>query len=112
MTVRPLTLSEAAAAFGGTLMYPDCRFQRVATDTRQLRAGELFVALRGERFDAHQFLAEAATQACGLVVTRADKRLKLPQWIVPDTGEALGQLASLARDQFDGHQDRDGLGRQ
>ncbi|MGD9982830.1 MAG: UDP-N-acetylmuramoyl-tripeptide--D-alanyl-D-alanine ligase [Porticoccaceae bacterium] len=102
MTVRPLTLSEAAAAFGGTLMYPDCHFQRVATDTRQLRGGELFVALRGERFDAHQFLAEAAAQACGLVVTRADKHLKLPQWIVPDTDEALGQLASLARDQFDG----------
>lgn len=103
MTVRTLTLSAAAAAFGGTLMYPDCRFQRVSTDTRLLRPGDLFVALRGARFDAHDFLAEAvAQQACGLVVDRAAKHLQLPQWIVPDTAAALGQLASLARDQFAG----------
>jgi len=102
VTVRPLTLSDAAAAFGGTLLYPDCRFRRVSTDTRRLRPGELFVALRGARFDAHDFLAQAADLACGLVVERADKRLLLPQWVVPDSALALGQLAILARDQFSG----------
>lgn len=102
MTVRPLTLSEAAATFGGTLLYPDCRFRRVSTDSRRLRPGELFVALRGERFDAHDFLADAAQDACGLVVERADKALLLPQWVVPDTTQALGQLALLARAQLSG----------
>ena len=102
MTRQPLTLSAAAAAFGGTLLYPDCSFRRVATDSRRLRPGELFVALRGSRFDGHDFLAQVADQAGGLVVERPDKRLLLPQWVVPDTTRALGQLALLARDQFAG----------
>jgi UDP-N-acetylmuramyl pentapeptide synthase len=46
-------------------------FTRVSTDTRALRGGELFVALKGERFDAHAFLAEArARGAGGAVVAR------------------------------------------
>jgi len=102
MTQRALTLSAAAAAFGGTLLYPDCSFRRVSTDSRRLRPGELFVALRGSRFDGHDFLAQVADQACGLVVERPDKRLLLPQWVVADTTRALGQLALLARDQFTG----------
>ncbi|MGK2915234.1 MAG: UDP-N-acetylmuramoyl-tripeptide--D-alanyl-D-alanine ligase, partial [Porticoccaceae bacterium] len=89
-------------AHGGTLLYPDCHFRSVSTDTRSLQAGDLFVALRGERFDAHRFLASAARQACGLVVERPDKNLVIPQWVVPDTTLALGQLAALARDQFTG----------
>lgn len=102
MTQQPLTLSAAAAAFGGTLLYPDCSFRRVSTDSRRLRPGELFVALRGSRFDGHDFLAQIADQAGGLVVERPDKRLLVPQWVVPDTTRALGQLALLARDQFTG----------
>ena len=102
MTVRSMTLSEVALTYGGTLMYPDCGFEKVSTDTRQLGSGELFVALRGEHFDAHQFLEGASRQACGMVVERADKQLRLPQWVVPDTTQALGQLAVLAREQFSG----------
>lgn len=100
--IRDLTLSQAALAHGGTLLYPDCHFRSLSTDTRTLQAGDLFVALRGERFDAHQFLVGAARQACGLVVERPDKNLTIPQWVVPDTTLALGQLAALARDQFSG----------
>ncbi len=102
MTVRPLTLTDAALAFGGTLIYPDCDFDRVCTDTRSLADGDLFVALRGERFDAHDFLEEAALHACGLVVERPDKRLNVPQWVVSDTTAALADLARLARDGFAG----------
>jgi UDP-N-acetylmuramoyl-tripeptide--D-alanyl-D-alanine ligase len=100
--IKALSLSQAALAYGGTLLYPDCQFRSLSTDTRTLQAGDLFVALRGERFDAHRFLATAARQACGLVVERPDKNLTIPQWVVPDTTTALGQLAALARDQFDG----------
>ncbi len=100
--IRALTLAKAAANFGGTLFYPDCHFQAVSTDSRSLNKGDLFVALQGEHFDAHQFIGKAAQKACGLVVERADKQLDIPQWVVSDTTIALGQLAQLARRDFTG----------
>ncbi|UTW46712.1 UDP-N-acetylmuramoyl-tripeptide--D-alanyl-D-alanine ligase [bacterium SCSIO 12696] len=98
----PLSLSRAAIEFGGTLMFPDCQFQSLSTDTRSLANGDLFVALRGEHFDAHNFLAQAAEKACGLVVETPDRNLELPQWVVADTTAALGQLASLKRKDYQG----------
>jgi len=100
--MRTLTLSAAAQEFGGTLMYPDCGFDAVSTDSRHLVEGELFVALRGERFDAHQFLPEVATRACGMVVERPARDINVPQWVVPNTTVALGQLAALNRRSFFG----------
>mgnify|MGYP003385600787 FL=1 len=97
-----LSLSQAAVNYGGTLLYPDCHFARVCTDTRSLSSGDLFVALRGENFDAHQFLESAALKACGMVVEQPDKRLAIPQWVVPNTLLALGQLGALARNAFKG----------
>lgn len=102
MTARELTLSDAAVAFGGTLLYPDCRFSSVSTDSRTLATGDVFVALRGESYDAHHFLKAVASRAGGLVVQYPDKQLDIPQWVVPDTTQALGQLAILARQQFSG----------
>ena len=100
--MRTLTLSAAAQEFGGTLMYPDCGFDAVSTDSRHLVEGELFVALRGPRFDAHQFLPEVATRACGMVVERPARDINVPQWVVPNTTVALGQLAALNRRSFFG----------
>ncbi|MBL4781359.1 MAG: UDP-N-acetylmuramoyl-tripeptide--D-alanyl-D-alanine ligase [Porticoccaceae bacterium] len=102
MTTMTLSLSQAALTYGGTLLYPDCHFSRICTDTRALANGDLFVALRGVNFDAHQFLESAALKACGMVVERPDKRLAIPQWVVPNTTQALGQLAALARNAFSG----------
>lgn len=98
--IGELTLSQAAIAYGGTLLFPDCHFSAVSTDSRTLREGELFVALQGDNFDGHAFLEVAALNACGLVVARPDKRLNLPQWVVADTTVALGQLALLNRNRF------------
>jgi UDP-N-acetylmuramoyl-tripeptide--D-alanyl-D-alanine ligase len=67
----------------------------VATDTRAIAAGDLFVALRGERFDAHDFLAEAvASGAAALVVSEPGRAstLGVPVFVVPDTLAALGAL--------------------
>jgi UDP-N-acetylmuramoyl-tripeptide--D-alanyl-D-alanine ligase len=75
-------------------------FDSVSTDTRQLRKGALFVALRGERFDGHEFLSRAARKgALGAVV---EKGIVLPdldlEWfVVSDTARALGDLARYYR---------------
>lgn len=74
---------------------------RVHTDTRTLQPGDLFVALRGERFDAHDFLAQA--RASGAVAALAERGLQaagLPGIEVPDSLQALGHLAAAWRAQF------------
>ena len=83
----------------------DVTVQRVHTDTRSLQPGDLFVALRGERFDAHDFLAQA--RASGAVAAlcefgAADRLAAagLPGLLVPDTRQALAALASAWRAQF------------
>lgn len=100
--IGEMSLSQAAMVYGGTLLHPDCRFTSVSTDSRTLARGDLFVALEGERFDGHDYLAAVAKDACGLVVSREDKGLELPQWVVEDTVAALGHLAQLNRQQFTG----------
>jgi UDP-N-acetylmuramoyl-tripeptide--D-alanyl-D-alanine ligase len=97
-----LRLTDAAVRFGGTLINPDCHFSTVAINSRNINEGDLFVALIGERFDAHRFLNEAAEKASGLVVSAPDKKLPLPQWVVADTTKALGDLAILRREAFAG----------
>lgn len=98
--MAPLTLSYLAHRFGGTLWSPDAEFAAVSTDSRELQRGELFVALRGDRFDGHQFLSDLADRACGAVVDTPDRALSLPQWVVADTVVALGQIARCNRERF------------
>ncbi len=77
------------------------RFSRVHTDTRSLRAGDLFVALKGERFDAHDFLNQATSH--GAVAALAEHGLAeagLSGLQVPDAKKALGELATGWRTQF------------
>jgi UDP-N-acetylmuramoyl-tripeptide--D-alanyl-D-alanine ligase len=73
---------------------------RIATDTRSVGAGDCFVALRGERFDAHAFLADAVAKgAAALVVDDARRAagLAVPVYAVDDTTRALGLLARYRR---------------
>jgi UDP-N-acetylmuramoyl-tripeptide--D-alanyl-D-alanine ligase len=78
----------------------------VSTDTRTLAPGALFVALKGERFDGHDFVARAAAQrAAGALVQESaagarDAAGKLPLLIVGDTRQALGRLAAYWRRKF------------
>ncbi|MDX5433834.1 MAG: UDP-N-acetylmuramoyl-tripeptide--D-alanyl-D-alanine ligase [Halomonas sp.] len=69
----------------------------IVSDTRRLTSGSLFVALRGERFDAHDFVAQAreAGAVAALVEHRVDD--SLPQLVVPDTRLALGLLGRARR---------------
>ncbi|WP_432240500.1 UDP-N-acetylmuramoyl-tripeptide--D-alanyl-D-alanine ligase [Herbaspirillum robiniae] len=66
----------------------------VVTDSRAVKPGNVFVALRGERFDAHDFLdAVVAQGASAVVVERVPAGLAVPAIVVPDTRAALGQIA-------------------
>ncbi|MGO1462043.1 MAG: UDP-N-acetylmuramoyl-tripeptide--D-alanyl-D-alanine ligase [Marinobacter sp.] len=77
-------------------------YASVSTDTRALRPGDLFVALRGENFDGHKFLQAARELgACAAVVDTFDDGLDMPQLVVADTVEALGSLAAGNRAQSD-----------
>jgi len=75
-------------------------FTRVWTDTRTIAAGDLFVALIGEKFDAHDFVTDAVNRgATGVVVSRLDstRGLGVPVFEVSDTLTALGALARFRR---------------
>jgi len=91
-------VSQAARALNAPFHGHDVEFSAVGTDSRTLKRGELFVALRGERFDGHAFVAEAATAgAAAALVERADDAIALPQIVVADTTQALGRLGNFWR---------------
>jgi len=76
-------------------------FDGVSTDSRTVAPGALFVALRGEVFDAHDFLSQVATKNVAAVVVEAlPDGWTLPAIVVPDTLVALGQIANYWRRQF------------
>ncbi len=91
-----MTLVQAQALIPGSRLVgrSDVALLRVHSDTRTLRAGDLYVALKGERFDGHDFLAQA--QASGAVAALATQGLGhgLPGLLVDDTLQALHQMAS------------------
>ena len=92
-----MTLSQAHALLPTSTLVGDgaVKLLRVHSDTRSLRAGDLFVALKGERFDAHDFLARA--KASGAVAALAERGLAeagMPGLQVVDTQAALTALAS------------------
>ena len=71
--------------------------RRIASDTRTLEPGDVFVALKGETFDGHDFLPEAVARGAGAVVVssvRREARLGVPVYEVPDTLVALGAIAA------------------
>jgi UDP-N-acetylmuramoyl-tripeptide--D-alanyl-D-alanine ligase len=95
-------LATLAKVTGGELHGSNVAFGEVSSDTRQLAPGSLFVALRGEYHDAHQFVPEAATrQAAGALVSRV-VTTRLPQVVVPDVLAALSAYAHAWRRAFTG----------
>ena len=97
-----MRLTDAAVRFGGTLVNPDCVFSAVSIDSRTTNEGDLFIAVSGERFDAHSFIPSVAHKIAGAVVSTLDSSLEISQWVVKDTVQALGDLARLRRDSFGG----------
>jgi UDP-N-acetylmuramoyl-tripeptide--D-alanyl-D-alanine ligase len=99
-----MDLFEAAQATGGTAAVSGHVFAGVSTDSRSIGAGELFVALRGERFDGHDFVRDVlARGAAAAVVDHAWASVHgtgLPILAVEDTRLALGALAAHWRSRF------------
>ena len=94
-------LSATARRINAQLIGSDLEFQRVVTDTRQLRAGDLFVALKGDNFDGHEFVQKAADAgAVGAIVSRPVTGA-LPKIVVKDTLQGLQQFAASWRKDFD-----------
>ena len=100
-----MRLADAAAMVPGSALVGDAAraFERVHTDTRTLRAGDLFVALKGERFDAHDFLPQArAAGAVAAIATAGVAEAGLDGLVVPDSLAALQALAGGWRARFHG----------
>jgi UDP-N-acetylmuramoyl-tripeptide--D-alanyl-D-alanine ligase len=99
-------LSFVAEACAGQLAGGEGRahIERVSTDSRQTRAGDLFVALQGERFDGHNFLRDAAARGAAAAMVRSDRKDSVPSGLaavlVDDTRAALGRLAARYRRDF------------
>ncbi len=97
-----MSTGEAAALVNGRISGGDARFTAVSTDSRSIGRGELFIALRGERFDGHEFLGAAASRGASAAVIDRNYSgaFPLPVVIVDDTKQALGELARRWRARF------------
>jgi UDP-N-acetylmuramoyl-tripeptide--D-alanyl-D-alanine ligase len=101
------TVSEIVSAVGGTVTgVADAQVLGVSTDSRSVESGELFVPLRGERFDGHQFIVGALARGVRVLLAEQGRYdlNTLPTGIscitVTDTLQALGDLAALHRNRF------------
>ena len=90
--------AELAARYDGA----DVAIARINTDSRTTASGDLYIALRGERFDGHDFLDEVASKGASAAVVNAADDRALPQLRVDDTRAALGLIARMNRRQFAG----------
>jgi UDP-N-acetylmuramoyl-tripeptide--D-alanyl-D-alanine ligase len=96
----------AARAIAGTLFGSNVVFQRVTTDSRALQAGDLFVALKGERFDGHDFVAQAFERGATAAIVAADRAGAFGAQVagsllaVADPLAALAALAAFWRRRF------------
>jgi UDP-N-acetylmuramoyl-tripeptide--D-alanyl-D-alanine ligase len=97
-----MQLREAARAVGAELHGESQRVDGVSTDSRAVAVGDLFVALRGERFDGHEYLAEAQKRgAVGALTSRlVQTQIPMAQVVADDTRLALGRLAAWWRGRF------------
>ena len=89
-----MKLSELASAVGGELRGADVEYASVGTDSRHVEQGQLFVALKGARFDGNKYALQAINDGAAAVMV-SDATLTIsPAVVVADTRLALGQLAA------------------
>jgi UDP-N-acetylmuramoyl-tripeptide--D-alanyl-D-alanine ligase len=97
------TLAQWALACQGTLVGEDLIVGEVSTDSRTVVAGNVYVALVGDLFDGHNYIPTAIHKdASAIVVQHEVTGCPVPQLVVADTRKALGYLAGLLREAFEG----------
>ena len=96
-----LSLATIAEATQGRLHGAEARVDAVSTDSRKRIGNALFVALRGEQHDAHDFIAQARENGAVAALVEREADIDLPQVIVADVQIALGQIAAHVRRQRD-----------
>jgi len=107
-----LTLSELTLAIDGTLVSDQENagkqiITKIVTDSRNLNAGEVFLALKGPNFDGHKFIKQVAALGCCAVIVdhvfaekeQSQDLIKIPQIVVKDTRIALGKIAAYVKQQ-------------
>jgi UDP-N-acetylmuramoyl-tripeptide--D-alanyl-D-alanine ligase len=98
-----LSLGDVARATGGVLRGDDSlRIRGISTDSRADLTGKLFLALVGERFDAHDFVEQARQQGAAALLVERDVPTTLPSVLVPSTLTALGALGAARRQSWGG----------
>src|SRR5690348_10196474 len=96
------SLAPMIASITGARLTQNASFDGVSTDSRTVSAGQLFVALRGEKFDGHDYLQQVAAKGVAAVVAeKLPEGWTLPAIVVPDTLAALGQIANWWRRKYD-----------
>jgi murE/murF fusion protein len=95
-----MQLSEAASALNARLIGADVTFDSVGSDSRNIKAGQLFVAIKGENFDGNTFAAEAINKGAAAVMVSDAATTANPALVVHDTRLALGELAKYWRSKF------------
>ena len=93
----PLSLQDIAKVLGGQLLGEERTIAAVSSDSRQIPADCLFVALKGERFDGHSFCAQAVADGAAALLVSEPLPVAVPQVVVPDTRYGLGQLGAMVR---------------
>ena len=91
-----MKLTEIANKINGTLVGADMEINGVVTDSRKVRGGSLFVAIRGERVDGHDFIPDLDKKTdCAYLTTKKIEGIKNPCIITDDAVKALGKIANL-----------------
>lgn len=96
------SLATLATYCGGQLFGEDVTVSGLAIDSRQVKSGDLFVALVGERVDGHQFVPEALERGAVAAVVTRRLDVSCPQLLVNDGVAAMGRIGAAWRDRFGG----------
>jgi UDP-N-acetylmuramoyl-tripeptide--D-alanyl-D-alanine ligase len=100
--IAPLNLKSLQQEFSWQLIGANCSFDSVSIDTRTLQSGDLYVALVGDNFDGHDFVAAAIAKGACAVLSSKKLDVAVSQLIVSDTRLGLAMLANVVRKQFNG----------
>lgn len=100
--IDSISLAELATIEKGILSGGDTSFDSLSIDSRTLEAGDLFVAIRGEAFDGHDYIPQAEKAGCCAIVTEAKIKSDKPHLQLKNTTHSLGSIAGLNRAAFKG----------